>query len=83
MHGAASYIDQLQNSLICRIRTHGLPERLKAHSAGGSHSHHQSQDSIKKTVESYVVSSNGWGGGGGSKKWNVKEAEPSSTAMLL
>ena len=50
MNGAAKYIDQLQNSLVCRIRTHGFPDKLKAYSGNG-----QDSQSIRSSVDSYIV----------------------------
>merc|ERR1712020_440121 len=46
MKEAAKYIDQLQNSLICRIRTHDFPEKLKSSSTTSSSSD-QDSESIK------------------------------------
>jgi hypothetical protein len=82
MKEAAKYIDQLQNNLICRIRTHGYPEKLKSSSAvggngngsgngngnggGGNRSHqfsnsqNQDSESIKRTVQSYLVKNSKW-----------------------
>ena len=57
MKEAAKYIDQLQNSLICRIRTHGFPDKLKSSdSANGN----QDSDSIKSAVQAYLVKNNKW-----------------------
>ena len=55
MQEAARYIDKLQNNLICHIRTHGYPEKIRKKAGTGA----QDGDSIKKTVEAYIVN-NKW-----------------------
>ena len=56
MKEAAKYIDQLQNSLICRIRTHGFPDKLKSSSPTSSSD--QDSESIKSAVQAYLVKNN-------------------------
>ena len=58
MKEAAKYIDQLQNSLICRIRTHGFPDKLKSSSPTSSSD--QDSESIKSAVQAYLVKNNKW-----------------------
>ena len=64
MKEAAKYIDQLQNSLICRIRTHGFPDKLKSSSSSsssGAACHgNQDSESIKSAVQAYLVKNNKW-----------------------
>ena len=66
MKEAAKYIDQLQNSLICRIRTHGFPDKLKSSSSSSSSSSgaachgNQDSESIKSAVQTYLVKNNKW-----------------------
>ena len=60
MKEAAKYIDQLQNSLICRIRTHGFPEKLKSAAADTAASNDDSGESIKSAVQTYLVKNNKW-----------------------
>ena len=60
MKEAAKYIDQLQNSLICRIRTHGFPEKLKSAAADTAASNDVSGESIKSAVQTYLVKNNKW-----------------------
>ena len=61
MQEAARYIDRLQSNLVCHIRTHGYPDRLKSH-AGGSgsgnsgSSRYQDYEGIKRTLNSYATS---------------------------
>lgn len=59
MQEAAKYIDKLQNNLICHIRTHGYPDKLK--SVAGRNAMNHDREGIRRTVESYIVSNN--------KKW--------------
>lgn len=60
MQEAAKYIDHLQSNLICHIRTHGYPDRLKSFAAKSSY---QDKDGIQTTLNSYLV-------GQGKRKWN-------------
>ncbi|TRY74600.1 hypothetical protein TCAL_00592 [Tigriopus californicus] len=52
MQEAAKYIDHLQSNLICHIRTHGYPDRLKSFAAKSSY---QDKDGIQTTLNSYLV----------------------------
>ncbi len=73
MHEAARYIDQLQNNLVCHIRTHGYPEKMRKEvvakdrvnnnnsNSGGGGGGFEDSDSIKKNLDSYIASS--------SKSW--------------
>jgi len=57
MKEAAKYIDHLQDSLVCHIRTHGYPEKMKRSvdgGRGGKKPGDSGQD-IKNVVESYIV----------------------------
>ncbi len=62
MKEAAKYIDQLQNNLICRIRTHGYPEKLKSNnrSQQQQQQQHQDSESIKNAVQAYLVQNSKW-----------------------
>ena len=58
MKAASKYIDHLQSSLICKIRTHGYPEKLKPKGVPGGGGL-QDSESIKQAVNSYLA----------TKKW--------------
>ena len=60
MKEAAKYIDQLQNSLICRIRTHGYPDKLKSADANANGFNNQDSESIKSAVQAYLVKNDKW-----------------------
>ncbi len=68
MHEAAKYIDQLQSNLVCHIRTHGYPDKMRqqqqqveaARSSRGAG--FEDSESIKKNLDSYIAS--------GSKSWS-------------
>ena len=72
MQEAAKYIDQLQNNLVCHIRTHGYPDQMKRTAASSSSSSSSSGKNINDRISSNSGNSGSMFDDGDSIKKNLE-----------